>query len=313
MHVGSRRIRSASVWLRAALFGGGMHLDVLFATQLVGILSRLSNRRVLTWSTRSGSPAQALHAWLLSRTSDWKWTHDITCHSLDLTVAGEPGARQHSVRDAWRAWCLQRHMSSLRRDADLDCFDEHGCFHRIDWEATRTFASSGPEARAISTGACFSPAALGGCVDGVAETCIWPGCEEHGTFDHIAWSCLCRPSSVEIPLKPGEFLSSRFGWDVSNSRVDMVAVQSWLVHVEMTAWSFIPIDCWLFVPSLSGLPLVPVLLALWSAVPSFVLHDAWPFGGAGAASAPLSGWPVLFVRFSFVWGWLGFWALVGGS
>ena len=60
---------------------------------------------------------------------------------------------------------------------------------------------------------------------------------------------------------------------------------------------FIPIDCWLFVPSLSGLPLLPVLLALWSAVPSFVLHDAWPFGGAGAASAPLSGWPVLFVRF----------------
>ena len=40
VHVGSRRIRSASVWLRAALFGGGRHLDVLFATQLVGILSR---------------------------------------------------------------------------------------------------------------------------------------------------------------------------------------------------------------------------------------------------------------------------------
>ena len=47
-------------------------------------------------------------------------------------------------------------------------------------------------------------------------------------------------------------------------------------------------------PSLSGLP---VLLALWSAVPSFELHFAWPFGGAVAASAPLSGWPVLFVRF----------------
>ena len=66
------------------------------------------------------------------------------------------------------------------------------------------------------------------------------------------------------------------------------------------------ICCWSFEPSLSGLPLVPVHLALWSVVPSFVLHDAWPFGGAGAASAPLSGWPVLFVRFSFVWGWLGF-------
>jgi hypothetical protein len=131
---------------------------------------------------------------------------------------------------------LQRHMSSLRRDADLDCFDEHGCFHRIGWEATRTFASSGPEARAISTGACFSPAALGGRVNHVAETCIWPGCEEHGTVDHIAWSCPCRPSSVEIRPKPGEFLSSRVGGGVSNSRGDMVAVQSWLVHVQMTVW-----------------------------------------------------------------------------
>ena len=39
VHVGSRRIRSASVWLRAALFGSGVHLDVLFYAQLVGILS----------------------------------------------------------------------------------------------------------------------------------------------------------------------------------------------------------------------------------------------------------------------------------
>ena len=79
----------------------------------------------------------------------------------------------------------------------------------------------------------------GGRVDGVAETCILPGCEEHGTFDHIAWSCPCRPNSVEIPPKPGEFLSSRFGWVVSNSRVDMVAVQSWLVHVQMTVLSHV--------------------------------------------------------------------------
>jgi hypothetical protein len=117
VHVGSRRIRSASVWLRAALFGGSMHLDVLFATQLVGIMSRLRSRRALTWSTRSGSPAHALHAWLLSwgwtRTSDWKWTHDMTRHSLDLTVAGKPGARQHIVRmpggfGACNVTCLRR-------------------------------------------------------------------------------------------------------------------------------------------------------------------------------------------------------------
>ena len=41
VHVGSGRIRAASIWLRAALFGGGMHLDVLFATQLAVFFSRL--------------------------------------------------------------------------------------------------------------------------------------------------------------------------------------------------------------------------------------------------------------------------------
>ena len=88
---------------------------------------------------------------------------------------------------------------------------------------------------------------------------------------------------------------------------------AYIYHTWILWDLFIPVDCWSFEPSLSGLPLVPVHLALWSVVPSFVLHDAWPFGGAGAASAPLSGWPVLFVRFSFVWGWLRFRVLVGGS
>ena len=47
------------------------------------------------------------------------------------------GQRQHVVRDAWRAWCLRRHMASERRDTQLDCFhDAAGYFHRIDWHAT---------------------------------------------------------------------------------------------------------------------------------------------------------------------------------
>ena len=28
--------------------------------------------------------------------------------------------------DAWRAWCLRRHMVSDRRDTQLDCFDAGG-------------------------------------------------------------------------------------------------------------------------------------------------------------------------------------------
>ena len=66
--MGAGRIRAASVWLRAALLGGDMHLDVLFATQLVGFFSRLQRSRDLTWSSCRGSPAHALFlvgfAWL---------------------------------------------------------------------------------------------------------------------------------------------------------------------------------------------------------------------------------------------------------
>ena len=128
MHVGSGRIRAASVWLRAALLGGGMHLDVLFATQLVGIFSRLQRSRALTWSTCRGSPAHAFDSWLAShgwdRTAEWMWTHSDSGCRLDLSSSGDIGQRQHVVRDAWLAWCLRRHMASERRDAQLDCFHD---------------------------------------------------------------------------------------------------------------------------------------------------------------------------------------------
>ena len=39
IHVGSRRAVSATPWLPAALLDGNMHLDILFATKLVGTLA----------------------------------------------------------------------------------------------------------------------------------------------------------------------------------------------------------------------------------------------------------------------------------
>ena len=105
-----------------------MHLDVLFATQLVGISSRLQRSRALTWSTCRGSPAHAFDSWLASygwdRTAEWTWTHSDSGCRLDLSSAGDIGQRQHAVRDAWLAWCLRRHMASERRDAQLDCFHD---------------------------------------------------------------------------------------------------------------------------------------------------------------------------------------------
>lgn len=96
------------MWLRSALFGGNLHLDVLFATQLVGLLSRVQRSRTLTWSTLVGSPAKALSVWLRDHgwvlINEWVWHHDLSGCSLDFTSPPDAAARQHSVRHAWRAW-----------------------------------------------------------------------------------------------------------------------------------------------------------------------------------------------------------------
>ena len=62
------------------------------------------------------------------------------------------------------------------------------------------------------------------------------GCTELGTFDHIAWECPRRPCNIP---KPAEFLSSRYGWVVTNQVCDIDAVHGWLVHVQETLWSLV--------------------------------------------------------------------------
>ena len=65
-------------------------------------------------------------------------------------------------------------------------YDAAGYFRRIDWHATRKFAASCAEARTLACGATFSPAALGGRMPHRPSTmCIWDGCTELGTFDHV--------------------------------------------------------------------------------------------------------------------------------
>ena len=90
-------------------------------------------------------------------------------------------------------------------------------------------------ARALVCGATFSPAALDGRVATYPSTaCIWDNCTELGTFDHVAWECVHRPRFVP---KPAEFLSSRYGWVVTNQNVDITLVQSWLIEVQQSIWT----------------------------------------------------------------------------
>ena len=87
----------------------------------------------------------------------------------------------------------------------------------------------------VCVGALFSPAARGGSGE-LAASCIWNGCSELGTFEHICWCCPYRPPDLDIPPKPNEGLSSRYGWVITNQRADIIAVQDWLVYVQRLLW-----------------------------------------------------------------------------
>ena len=88
----------------------------------------------------------------------------------------------------------------------------------------------------MATGGSFSPAAFHSAQNLDADdTCIWPGCHDIGTFDHIVWTCHCRPCNMDIPSRPGEVLVARFGWVISRSVADMDTTstpQSSLLHMS---------------------------------------------------------------------------------
>ena len=69
---------------------------------------------------------------------------------------------------------------------------------------TRGWAASGPEGRALATGATVSLAAFRVVNLDSDASCVWDGCHDLGTFEHIAWQCPCRPVGCAIPPMPGE-------------------------------------------------------------------------------------------------------------
>ena len=167
----------------------------------------------------SGTPTRTLNDWLCSHgwicDDTWKFSHALSCSVLGFTVSDDAGARQHVIRNAWRAWCLHKHCQSSRRDWDLDCFD-NGAFRRIDWDGVRKFAASGPEARAVATGGSFSPA--------VDDTCIWPGCHD------IGLTTLCGLVIVDVVIWISHLDQVKFSW-LGLGESFLVRLLTWIVFM----------------------------------------------------------------------------------
>ena len=67
--------------------------------------------------------------------------------------------------------------------------------------------------------------------------CIWDGCDELGTFDHIAWTCPRRPEVHTLPARPALAMSARWGWVVKGTGTDYGALHRWLETVQSRLWA----------------------------------------------------------------------------
>ena len=67
---------------------------------------------------------------------------------------------------------------------------------------------------------------------------VWEGCSCLGTWDHIVWECSKRPPDHDTPPKPGEMLSSRFGWVLhGQNMVEVHKRHACLTLVQKTSWT----------------------------------------------------------------------------
>ena len=223
-------------------------MDVSWATRLVGALAKASVQRPLPWHRSRGVPAWALDEWLTGRgwvrLAAWHWQHHLAQVGLVLRPRGLPakaavGRAQHAVREAWRAWIALKWEASERHELrNLDVR-----WHRlrlVQWDDARKWADSCAEAATVSLGATFSPAHWAvinerdSSQSFQSDRCIWPGCQQYGTADHIRWSCPFRPSRVRRLRSP---LLARFGWSCrGDDRATVQATREWLVTVQRELW-----------------------------------------------------------------------------
>ena len=121
-----------------------------------------------------------------------------------------------------------------RFGARFTCVVRLGAKHDFQTTTTRdNDHAARTEARTVASGASCSPAALQG-LTGRPVTCCWPGCQELGTWEHIAWTCSHRPRSPIVPPpRPRLSVTARLGWI---EKGDCSDIHRWLEVVQNRIW-----------------------------------------------------------------------------
>ena len=181
----------------------------------------------------------------LSLSQERVWVHDfagvtvnLACRVTQMSIEAHIGLCQHNVRQGWRAWIFQRWSNSGRHELRALPAVTPQVFRSLQFDDVRAWALSAAPAATVALGATFSPAHWSFVPSSPCQfpsaLCPW-GCGETGFWDHICWSCRCRPSHA--PRRPLCAFLARFGWSTKeNTKDDISKVRSWLLVCQNALW-----------------------------------------------------------------------------
>ena len=222
--------KAANKHLRAIVYGGNSHLDMLIGASLIRVVARLITGQGVQWSHREvrGNPLATLHHWLTDHgyaaSGPWVWDSDHPTFKVDLLQMPVKAA-QHAARQGWR-WCQwQQFLWGPRHEVEEVSSLDVNVFACINWDEMRKFSKE-PAFRAIVTGAFMSPSAMSHRHDNCPTVCPW--CQSClGHWNHVFWECTSRPETIACPT---QVVTARFGWGAT-------AVEAaWMTKVAREIW-----------------------------------------------------------------------------
>ena len=173
----------------------------------------------------------------------WVWRHDFAVVFVDASVQPasqtlEPlaGAACHFCRQGWRAWVFEKWARSGRHLL----FPRSIPLSSVPFGLTMYVLGCCPLPRLpLSVWVPPSLPPLGITFLALLGSSLRPwGCQSAGFWEHIVWSCHCRPAHA--PAKPACAFLARFGWSLTTqnlSLTEVAKVRRWLAECQTAIWS----------------------------------------------------------------------------
>ena len=229
--------RSANEWVRAVVYGGLSHLDIVSANSLIRVVYALFLKG-FDWNGFPGGPIRTFRTWMKARgweeKQPWKWQHygdPGGSSSINFNRQWDLAHAKHIMRSMWRFWALDQFLQTRRREV-VDCSQTtvHQ-FLKINFPEIRKLCDIDGAARAVAIGATYSPATFKTQLDSQDPGLQCPYCNCLGTWDHVAWRCPQSPHFSMRPDIPTSGVARRFGWDQNSS------ILVYLADIQRDIWA----------------------------------------------------------------------------